>query len=153
MLILVVSWVSVTFHALLSSTRSWYFRYVDDIFAISLSCYLQSLQEKMAAVWAPLTLEFEVSTERVNFLDLTIFRSRKEWYPNSFLDPIPRLLTKLFQKPKNLYHYLHWTSNHDRSVFAAIIKGEVIRYLRLCSREKDFIHAKFLLKNRLEKRC
>ena len=52
----------------------------------------------------------------------------------------------------NLYQYLHWDSNHSRKIYFAIIKGEIIRYLRICSRRVDFEVMKKLFSERLKRR-
>ena len=63
-----------------------------------------------------------------------------------------RLHTKVYQKPKNLYQYLHWNSNHSRQIYFAIIKGEIVRYLRICSRKEDFEALQRLFLDRLKRR-
>ena len=106
----------------------------------------------MKKLWAPLELTFEMNSVSCDFLDLTIYRKPQDWLtPNRGTFKLC-FYTKLYQKPKNLYQYLHWNSNHDTTVFKAIIKGEVIRYLRICSERKWFRMAKTNLKNRLLQR-
>lgn len=98
-------------------------RYIDDIFLIwthteadlkqILATTLTLLLNTPTIIHPPLSI----------FLDLTIYKS--EFFPfTNTLD------TKTFQKPKNLYQYLHYTSCHQRTVYNSIIVGELIRYVK-----------------------
>ena len=108
--------------------------------------------EALSLIWSPLTLEFEASVSEMNFLDLTVFISEQDWTMpvNGRLNL--RLHTKVYQKPKNLYQYLHWNSNHSRQIYFAIIKGEIVRYFRICSRKEDFEVLQRLFLDRLKRR-
>ena len=77
-------------------------RYIDDIFLIwpkelNLTKFTQALNS--------ITFTTTSSNNSINFLDLTIYKG------NSFTN-IKILDIKTFQKPNNLYQYLHLTSNH-----------------------------------------
>ena len=63
-----------------------------------------------------------------------------------------RLDTKTFQKPLNLYQYLHFTSNHPPKVFKALIKGECIRFARTNTLRETFDATVHLFETRLRKR-
>ena len=54
--------------------------------------------------------------------------------------------TQKFQKPQNLYHY---TSNHPKPLYKAIITGELIRYIRTNTREEQFTAMARLFEDRL----
>ncbi len=82
------------------------------------------------------------SHSEIDFLDLTI-------YKNSIYN---RLETRTFQKPANLYQYLHFSSNHPRHLFKAIIIGELIRYIRNSSVESSYTLSTKLFRSRLIKR-
>ena len=129
-----------------------YFRYVDDILVITKACFFSSLKRAMSKIWAPLKLEFEHSVTQLNFLDLTVFLCEQDWQMPVNHSLNLRLHTKVYQKPMNLYQYLHWNSNHSRKIYFAIIKGEIIRYLRICSRKVDFEMMMKLLSERLKRR-
>ena len=100
-------------------------RYIDDVL-IHWQHSKTSLLEFLAALneFHP-NLKFKcvTSDERTDFLKLTIYKSRdfKEKY---MLD------TTTFQKPQNLYQYLHYSSNHPKHLFKTIIGGELMRYVR-----------------------
>ena len=71
------------------------------------------------------------SDTSVNFLDITIqkrktLRSHRE---------VKRLD---IQKENHLKQYLHFSSNHPRSVFKGLIVGEAIRYVRTNSSEYNY---------------
>ena len=100
-------------------------RYIDDIFMIwthtedDLKKFLTDLNGHNPA----LSYIYHYSLSTVNFLDLTIYKSPRFAFTN-ILD------SKMFQKPHNLYQYLHYTSSHQRSVYKAIISGELVKYVR-----------------------
>ena len=100
-------------------------RYIDDIFIVwtdtteTLTSFLHNLNN----FHPNLQYTHEQSTTNVNYLDLTIFKGPNFHYTN-------RLDSKTYQKPLNLYQYLHFTSAHQPQVFKSIIRGECIRYAR-----------------------
>ena len=79
-----------------------YYRYVDDILAVTTSCFVNSLKSRLSEIWVPLKLEFECNLNSVNFLDLTIFRDLMEWNRPTKDTLTLRLHTKLFQAKKPL---------------------------------------------------
>ena len=119
-------------------------RYIDDIFMIwthtedDLKEFLTDLNSHNSA----LSYTYHYSLSTVDFLDLTIYKSPRFAITN-ILD------TKTFQKPHNLYQYLHYTSSHQRSVHKAIISGELIRYIRTNTSEVNYEAMKNLLTARL----
>ena len=89
-----------------------------------------------------LTYTHQSSSTSIDFLDLTIYKGPN--FPNtSILD------TCTFQKPQNLYQYLHYSSNHPKSLFKAIITGELIRHVRTNTREEQYVAMTKLFENRL----
>ena len=103
-------------------------RYIDDIFLLwtgnldELNTFLTELN----SFHSSLRFTYKYSPLSIDFLDLTIFKGRN-FHLTNILD------TKTFQKPRNLYQYLHFTSEHPISTFKSIIKGECVvsRSLRL----------------------
>ncbi|KAJ7119196.1 hypothetical protein C8R43DRAFT_857885, partial [Mycena crocata] len=47
-------------------------------------------------------------------------------------------VTSVYQKALNAYLYIPWNSCHSVESKRAWVKGELIRYVRICSRESDF---------------
>ena len=58
------------------------------------------------------------------------------------------LHTKEHRRETSATSYLHYTSAHPRYTFKGIIKSQLYRIRRLCSREEDYIIAAELLKQR-----
>ena len=71
------------------------------------------------------TLRFtwSISNERIEFLDLNIFKGGK-FNTTNHLD-----ISTHF-KTTNTFQYLHFSSSHPRSIFKGLVKGEAIRFLR-----------------------
>ena len=122
-------------------------RYIDDIFIIwtdtaeTLASFLQDLN----TFHPNLHFTHEHSTTSVNFLDLTIFKGQNFPYTNT-------LDLKTFQKPLNLYQYLHYTSSHQNQVYKSIIRGECIRYIRTNTTKESYCATLHMFKQRLLKR-
>jgi len=75
-------------------------------------------------------MKFEVnqSTEKVNFLDITIILK----------DGV--LATTVYSKPTDSHLYLNVNSCHPEHVIKNIPKGQLLRLRRICSNTTDFIH-------------
>ena len=121
-------------------------RYIDDIFIIwtdtkdNLTVFLQNLNK----FHPNLQFTHEYSETTINFLDLTIFKGPHFQYTN-ILD------FRTFQKPLNLYQYLHYTSSHQNKVFKSIIRGECVRYVRTNSSRELYYATLHMFKQRLRK--
>ena len=48
------------------------------------------------------------------------------------------IVTRVFQKALNAYLYIPWKSCHSDASKKSWVKGELIRYVRLSSKEEDF---------------
>ena len=119
-------------------------RYIDDIFMLwshtlsDLETFLTALNNFNPA----LHYTYQHSTSTANFLDMTVYKGPCFNYTN-ILD------TRTYQKPQNLYQYLHFTSNHQKTTFKALITGELIRYIRTNTSEENFQATRQLFKQRL----
>ena len=107
-------------------------RYIDDIFMIwtdteDLNQFIAELNSFNPA----LKYTHHYSSSSIDFLDLTIYKGPLFPSTNS-------LDIKTFQKPHNLYQYLHFTSCHQKSVYKSIISGELIRYVRTNTSEVNY---------------
>ena len=122
-------------------------RYIDDIFIVwtnstkSLISFLQDLN----SFHPNLRFTHEYSETSIDFLDLTIFKG-PTFHCTNLLD------TKTYQKPLNLYQYLHYTSTHQNQVYKSIIKGECIRYARTNTTKEFYRATLYRFKQRLVKR-
>jgi hypothetical protein len=119
-----------------------YRRFIDDIFMI-----INGTEQNVKAVIADLNtmddairLTHNISQKSIDFLDITI----------TLNDGI--IATKAFQKAMNPYSYLPWNSYHSIDMKKGFIKGEAIRYARLCSDISDFIKLIQLFTTRLRLR-
>ena len=122
-------------------------RYIDDIIMIwtdtteKLLVFLQALN----AFHPHLNFTHKHSQQMVDYLDLTIYKGTYFNFTN-ILD------TKTYQKPLNLYQYLHYTSNHQPQIYKSIIKGETIRYIRTNTSYETYNATLQKFKQRLLKR-
>ena len=111
-------------------------RYIDDIFFIwthgdeSLNQFIEFAQTYSDNQNMKSNMKFEVnqSTEKVNFLDITIILK----------DGV--LTTTVYSKPTDSHLYLNVNSCHPEHVIKNIPKGQLLRLRRICSNTTDFIH-------------
>ena len=75
---------------------------------------------------------YEFSKERANFLDVTFmtYQTEQGW----------QFCCKTYQKPLNLYHYIHAWSDAPKHQLKHLIVGECIRYARTCTNPSSFYH-------------
>ena len=122
-------------------------RYIDDIFVIwphsseELNTFLTALN----TFHSSLHFTSSYSQTETNFLDITIFKHDTFPYTNT-------LDTKTYQKPKNLYQYVHYNSAHSRKLYKGIIQGECIRYVRTNSLTSNYYATITLFEQRLLQR-
>jgi hypothetical protein len=119
-------------------------RYIDDIFLVwtdtkeDLEQFLADLNNFNRAIH----YTNSQSCSSVDFLDLTIYKGH--------LFPFTNILdTKTYQKPQNLYQYLHYSSCHQPAVYKSIISGELVRYARTNTCEASYEVMKTQFKHRL----
>ena len=119
-------------------------RYIDDIFIIWTHGQIELVQfmDNLNQFNNSLRYTYQYSSTSIDFLDLTIYKG-PSFSNTKILD------TCTFQKTQNLYQYLHYSSNHPKSLFKAIITGELIRYVRTNTREEQYIAMTKLFENRL----
>lgn len=119
-----------------------YFRYIDDLFVLFTNntdpdMFFQAYQDDNIKLDA-----ISYGKEGV-FLDLSFFLSEP------VNDNRVLLYYKLYQKPNNLFQYLPSLSNHKPSIFINIIRNEIKRYMKNCSRLEDYNEAKDAFLTRL----
>ena len=129
-------------------TQPYYLkRYIDDILMIwtgtpsQLGSFLQNLNHFHPS----LSFSHQQSTSSIDFLDLTIYKGPSFDFTN-ILD------FKTFQKKLNLYQYLHFRSDHPKSIFKALVKGECVRYVKTNSTAESYNSVVHSFKKRLMKR-
>ena len=119
-------------------------RYIDDIFIVwtKSAKELDQFMSDLNKFNKSLHYTHQLSTSSIDFLDLTIYKGSTFPYTN-VLD------TRTFQKPQNLYQYLHYSSNHPKALFKAIITGELTRYVRTNTKKELYTAMAELLTQRL----
>ena len=127
--------MSITLNRFLQSqpTQPYFLaRYIDDIIMIwtGTPSQLNSFLHDLNHFHRNLAFTHHQSTTTIDFLDLTIYKGPAFHFCNI-------LEVKTFQKELNLYQYLHFTSEHPRSIFKAIVKGEGIKYCNLTHVQKE----------------
>ena len=130
--------MSITLNRFLQSqpTQPYFLaRYIDDIIMIwtGTPSQLNSFLHDLNHFHRNLAFTHHQSTTTIDFLDLTIYKGPAFHFCNI-------LEVKTFQKELNLYQYLHFTSEHPRSIFKAIVKGEGIRYVKTNSIHCNLTH-------------
>ena len=120
-----------------------YYRYLDDIFLIwphGISKFNQFL-EIFNSHRASIKFKAEISTDSVNFLDTTLFRSKEN-----------TLEAKVFFKPTDTHQLLHKLSFHPKHTYKGLIKSQVFRFFQICSYPDDVESACQILFKALSKR-
>jgi hypothetical protein len=121
---------------------TFYKRYIDDIFFVwnHTKSELDNFITFANSILPFIKLTFVTSIESVSFLDLTLFKANNT------------IQTKVFFKPTDSHLLLHFNSSHPRHTFRGIIKSQLIRFKRLCSKNTDFEQAANTLFTELKKR-
>jgi hypothetical protein len=119
-------------------------RYIDDSVGIfrGTEDQYQTFLRLARHLVLPYTLTEKHSTVEIEMLDLVLYKPT----------PTDPIRTKVFQKAGNTYQYLPFISEHPASMKRGFIKGELIRYHRICSLASDFRTIRSLLWERLRAR-
>ena len=122
-------------------------RYIDDIFFIwtDSKAKLEHFLTTCNTFHQCISFTASTSTQSVDFLDVTVSLQQTgngEW---SFI-------CQTYQKPLNLYQYVHATSYAPRSQLKALITCECIRYARTCTNAACYYHMVTLFTQRLTRR-
>lgn len=124
-----------------------YARYLDDIFGIwkgtreEFDQFVEILNSHDPSI----KLKVQISKDSIDFLDTTIFRGPK-------FNEKHKLDIKVFFKNTDTHALLQKNSFHPRHTFKGIIKSQLIRFKRICTRSRDFWEAVGTLFRALRKR-
>ena len=124
-----------------------YFRYLDDIWGIwtgSMEEFNQFV-EVLNSHDPSIKLKKEINEQSIDFLDTTVFKG-PDFYTSSKLD------IKVHFKITDTHALLHKNSFHPRHTFRGIVKSQLLRFRRICTRREDFCEAIAVLFKALRKR-
>lgn len=125
-------------------TLLYYKRFIDDTFMIIKGSpnHIVELMNELNHLDETIKFTHVSSQTSLDFLDIVInFNQRQR-----------RFKTSVYQKTLNRYAYLPFKSWHTPAMKSGFIKGEAIRYARLCSEKQDFTEILELFIFRLYKR-
>jgi hypothetical protein len=117
-----------------------YKRFIDDVFILTKDSDITELQSELNSLNPSIKLTWTPPAKHCNFLDLVV------------LVKDAKIHTKVYQKQLNTYAYLPFHSYHTMSQKRGFIKGEAIRYARICTSEADFKLMVKLFTLRLQRR-
>ena len=124
-----------------------YVRYLDDIWGIwtgSLTEFEQFV-DILNKHDPSIKLKQEIHSQSINFLDTTVYKG-----PNFIIDN--KLDIKVYFKVTDTHALLHKRSFHPRHVFKGIVKSQLLRFHRICTRPQDFMEAVGILFKALRQR-
>lgn len=114
-------------------TPEQYLRYLDDIWGIwtGSDSEFQEFVDVLNSHDPSITLKTEMNKVSIDFLDTTVFKGPD--FVNSH-----KLDIKVFFKTTDTHALLHRDSFHPKHTFRGIVKSQLLRFKRICTREEDF---------------
>lgn len=118
------------------SRPSHYWRYLDDIWGVwegteeGFKDFVGTLNQHHPSI----RVKVEKNEDEINFLDTTIFKGP------GFQDS-GRLDTRVYFKSTDTHALLHRDSHHHAHVFRGIVKAQLLRFRRICTKEGDRVEA------------
>lgn len=115
---------------------AYYFRYLDDIWGIwtgseiEFDQFIKTLNSHNQSIQLKSVLE----QETIDFLDTTVYKG-PDFMRTRKVD------VKVFFKTTDTHALLHKGSFHPRHTFRGIVKSQLLRFKRICTREEDFREA------------
>lgn len=124
-----------------------YVRYLDDIWGIWTGTEMEfyTFLKELNSLNPSIQLKSELNKDSIDFLDTTIFKG-PEFHETCKLD------VKVFFKKTDTHALLHRDSFHPRHTFKGIVKSQLMRFKRICTRSVDFRDAVQVLFRALRKR-
>lgn len=110
-----------------------YFRFLDDIWGIwtdneeSFQRFIDILNNHHSSIKVKFTLE----RQAVNFLDTVTFKG-------PHFNQTGRLDIKIYFKETDTHALLHKQSFHPKHTFRGIVKSQLLRFHKICTRDEDF---------------
>lgn len=125
----------------------YYLRYLDDIWGVW-GYSLEEFKEFMEILNThdpSIKLKFEINVSSIDFLDTTVYKG-PEFLLSGKLD------VKVFFKKTDTHALLFRSSFHPQHTFRGIVKSQLLRFFRICTRDEDFWDAMKILFGSLRKR-
>lgn len=125
----------------------YYFRYLDDIFGLW-TFSKEDFQDFITILDThdpSIRLKHVLNQERIDFLDTTIYKG-PSFSANQTLD------IKVFFKETDTHSLLFKTSFHPKHTYRGLVKSQLIRFKRICTKHDDFKDAVNILFSSLRKR-
>jgi ribosomal protein L15 len=123
-----------------SGTLLLFKRFIDDVIIITKDSNITELQNELNNLDPSIKLTWSPPAKHCNFLDVIVSIKNN------------KIHTSVFQKQLNTYAYLPFHSYHTTAQKRGFIKGEAIRYARICTSEVDFKLMVKLFTLRLQRR-
>lgn len=110
-----------------------YFRYLDDIWGVWNHTEAEFYQflDKLNQYSDSINLTATLSSDSIDFLDTTTFKG-----PH-FTDTL-KLDIRVFFKETDSHSLLYKSSYHPKHTFAGLVKSQLLRFKRICTRQEDF---------------
>lgn len=113
-----------------------YLRYLDDIWGVwtySKPDFEEFIRTLNAHDWS-IQCKYELDDKKIDFLDTTVYKGRNFEVHN-------KLDIKVFFKKTDTHALLYKTSFHPRHTYRGIVKAQLLRFHRICTRQEDFKEA------------
>lgn len=124
-----------------------YLRYLDDIWGIWTGSKqeFEEFVETLNSHNSSIKLKTEINQYSIDFLDTTVFKGL-DFHKNYQLD------VKVHFKTTDTHALLHKTSFHPKHTFRGLVKSQILRFKRICTRQENFKEAVDILFKALRKR-
>lgn len=113
-----------------------YLRYLDDIWGVwtySKPDFEEFIRTLNAHDWS-IQCKYELDDKKIDFLDTTVYKGQNFEVHN-------KLDIKVFFKKTDTHALLYKTSFHPRHTYRGIVKAQLLRFHRICTRQEDFKEA------------
>lgn len=113
-----------------------YLRYLDDIWGVwtySKPDFEEFIRTLNGHDWS-IQCKYELDDKKIDFLDTTVYKGQNFEVHN-------KLDIKVFFKKTDTHALLYKTSFHPRHTYRGIVKAQLLRFHRICTRQEDFREA------------
>ena len=117
-----------------------YLRYLDDVWGIwpGSETEFKDFMSILNAHDPSIQLTYELSDSTIDFLDTTIYKG-PEFHLTSLFD------IKVFFKKTDTHALLYKNSFHPKHTYKGLVKSQILRFHRICTRKSDFYEAVHIL--------